>query len=70
MNTTSDDHEFLTDAGLAEFLRVSVRSVERMNTRGDLPAPVAVGRSRRWNKAAVLQYLQHRQGGDAQEAGH
>jgi len=48
---------------------LSVRSIDRKVSNGDLPQPLRLGGSRRWNKTEVLEFLRNRQGGAAQEAG-
>ena len=52
-----DDPELLTDAGLAEFLRISTRTIVRRLKDPDFPRPVHIGKCRRWRKAAITEYL-------------
>ena len=65
---STDRDEYLTAAGLAELLQLSVRSIDRMLASGDLPQPLRLGGSRRWSRAEVMEHLRNRRGSDAQEA--
>ena len=56
---TNSQPELLADSGLAELLRVSVRTVQRLAKRADFPRPIMVGRYRRWPKDEVLNYLRN-----------
>lgn len=40
---------------VARLLGISVRSVWRMTSRGDLPPPVRLGRSVRWKRASIIE---------------
>jgi excisionase family DNA binding protein len=42
---------------VAELLSVSERTVRRLMEKGDLPAPVRLGRAVRWFEADVIAYL-------------
>jgi predicted DNA-binding transcriptional regulator AlpA len=61
--------ELLTDGGLAELLRVSVRSVQRLAKRSDFPRPLRVGRCRRWPKAEVLAFFRRPEPAGLEAAG-
>lgn len=54
------NYEFLTDAGLAELLHVSVRTLQRRVKDDGFPKPVQFGRCRRWDQADVVDYLRQR----------
>ena len=47
--------EYLTQGGLAELLRVSVRTVQRRARHPNFPEPICVGRCYRWPKNEVLE---------------
>ncbi len=52
------DAPALLDArGVAALLSVSVRHVRRMETAGELPRPVRLGRAVRWRRAELLDWL-------------
>jgi excisionase family DNA binding protein len=60
----SDAAELLTAREVAELLRVSVSTLERLTRAGDGPPSVKFGRSRRWLRRDVDQWLEdHREGG-------
>lgn len=42
---------------VAALLSSSRRTVERLVTRGEMPAPVRLGRLRRWNRADVEEWI-------------
>jgi hypothetical protein len=51
----------LDKRGLARFLGLSVRSLDRANALGLLPAPdLVVGRSPRWSPDTILRWLRTR----------
>ena len=47
---------------VAFLLDISVRSVWRLTSSGELPCPVAIGRSRRWLRQAIDEYLARKAG--------
>ncbi len=47
---------------VAFLLDISVRSVWRLTSSGELPRPVAIGRSRRWLRHAIDEYLARKAG--------
>ena len=49
--------ELLNVGGLARALKISVRQVWKMLSRGDLPAPIKLGRSVRWRSVEIAQWL-------------
>ncbi|HVA49597.1 MAG TPA: helix-turn-helix domain-containing protein [Pirellulales bacterium] len=56
----ADDGELLIDqAELAEVLKLSLRSVRRMETAGELPPSVLSGRRRLYLKNEVERWLKH-----------
>ncbi len=64
MSDASRQGELLTVRQVAKLLQVSVSTVERMTRRGEGPPSVKFGRSRRWLRRDVEQWLQeHREGG-------
>jgi len=44
-------------AGLAALLDVSVRQVDRLDSGGKLPAPLALGRCKRWSVEEVKAWI-------------
>lgn len=42
----------------ARMLEVSVRTIQRMVSRGELPQPIKVGRLSRWPKADLLAWIE------------
>ena len=52
-------YRFVTDAGLAEMLQVSVRTLQRRVKDAGFPKPVQFGRCRRWDQAEIVEYLRH-----------
>lgn len=59
---SSERLTLLTREELArDVLRVSVRELDRMRARGELPAPLRIGRSPRWTRAAIEQWIQERE---------
>lgn len=56
--------ELLTIRQVAELLQVSTATVERLTRSGEGPPSIKFGRSRRWLRRDVEQWLQdHREGG-------
>jgi predicted DNA-binding transcriptional regulator AlpA len=55
-----DSDDLLTDAGVAEMCRVSIRTIQRLVAAGDFSRPVYIGRCRRWRRSAVLEHLADR----------
>ena len=60
MSITTTKSAFLTDAGLADLLHVSVRTVQRRIKDAGFPQPLQLGRCRRWDRGDVLAYLRSR----------
>lgn len=58
MKSTAVDHLLLTHAEVAQLLRVSPRTVDRMRQEGTIIPPVKLNRQLRWLKSDVLQWLQ------------
>ena len=50
--------ELLTVGGLARALKISVRQVWKMLSRGDLPSPIKLGRSVRWRSSEIARWLE------------
>jgi predicted DNA-binding transcriptional regulator AlpA len=57
---TIDTSEYLTDSGLAVEYGVSTRTIQRVAQEPGFPAPVRIGRLRRWNKSEVEAYFRGR----------
>lgn len=52
--------DYITADDLAELLHTTRRSVERWVSRHELPAPVRLGRTIRWSKKRILEFLDKR----------
>lgn len=52
--------ELLTQEEVADFLRVDERTVRTWRHENLLPAPITVGRVKRWRRAEFLAWLQAR----------
>ena len=55
-----DELAMLTVGQVAEVLQLSQRTVWRMATIGQLPPGIHVGRSVRWPKARIEQWIQEK----------
>ncbi len=44
---------------VAQRLSVSVKTVRRLLDKGELPAPVKIGRLLRWKEADIEAYMDH-----------
>ena len=63
-NTQVPVEPLLVDAkALAKMLSCSVRSVWRMRSAGQLPAPVKLGRSIRWDRRDIESFIDGLKGG-------
>lgn len=51
-----DPNDVLTADALASAMRVCVRTICRMASRGDLPPPARVGRKHAWRRGALQRY--------------
>ncbi|MEZ6098161.1 MAG: helix-turn-helix domain-containing protein [Pirellulaceae bacterium] len=49
--------ELINVTQLAELLNLSVRTVWRLNAQGKLPAPLRLGRSVKWRKNEIYEWL-------------
>ncbi len=57
-NPSNREQSLALDARQVAFLlNISVRSVWRLTSSGELPKPVAIGRSRRWLRSAIENHL-------------
>jgi excisionase family DNA binding protein len=57
-----DAGELLTKREVARLLRISERTLERLTAAGEGPPSITFGRSRRWARRDVEQWLQeHRE---------
>lgn len=48
----------MTAEELSETLCISLRQVWRLKAKGDIPQPVNIGRSVRWRRADILQWIE------------
>jgi len=56
----SEGDKMLTVKEVAEFFACSVRKVWRLVAAKELPQPVKIGRSCRWDPSEVQRYLEER----------
>jgi predicted DNA-binding transcriptional regulator AlpA len=52
----------LTVKDLAQLLKISIRSVWRLCSSGEIPRPIKIGASCRWDSEEVTGYLQSLKG--------
>ena len=57
MAQSTNNLDLLTDGGLSDLLKISVRTIQRWAKRPDFPKPVYIGRSRRWPRSRVADYI-------------
>ena len=55
---TIETPELLTTAGLAQLMKVSLRTVQRLAKDADFPRPLRIRGCVRWDKAEVTAYLE------------
>ena len=48
----------LTVEQVARLLGISVRSVWRFSSAGELPPPISIGRSKRWDARAIEHFVE------------
>ena len=53
----SDSTLLLTKSELAKHLRCSERQIDKLTAAGRIPAPVIVGKSRRWSRAEIQDWI-------------
>ncbi|XZE20284.1 helix-turn-helix transcriptional regulator [Pirellulaceae bacterium SH449] len=53
----NEDSQLITIQEVASLLRLSVRSVRRLISRGDLSEPLKIGRSVRWKKRTIQEWI-------------
>jgi predicted DNA-binding transcriptional regulator AlpA len=58
MRPTAVDHLLLTHAEVAQLLRVSPRTLDRMRQEGTVIPPVKLNRQLRWLKSELIEWLQ------------
>ncbi len=59
----SDAQSLMSVEAVAERLGVSIKTLWRMRTAGDFPAPLTIGRrSKRWRPETVEAYIQKQEG--------
>jgi excisionase family DNA binding protein len=59
--TTPARAALLSKADLADLLGMSVRTVERLCARRQLPQPMRLGRQLRWRRVAIDDFLRQRE---------
>jgi len=47
----------MTAQETAHLLGISVRSIWRLSGNGQLPKPISLGRSKRWSRTAMEEYI-------------
>jgi predicted DNA-binding transcriptional regulator AlpA len=62
-NTTVnfDSEEMLDATQLAAFLKIDRTSVCRYAKSNDLPKPIKIGRTARWRKSKIMNWLEQRE---------
>jgi excisionase family DNA binding protein len=55
--TASDQSPLLRPSRVAAMLNISERTLSRLIAAGKFPRPILLGRSRRWERASVEQWL-------------
>ncbi len=58
MKSTAVDVVLLTHAEVAQLLRLSPRTVDRMRQEGTIIPPVKLNRQLRWLKSELIEWLQ------------
>lgn len=54
------DAILLTAPQVAKRLGIGIRTVWRLSATGELPAPIAIGRLKRWHLGAIMEFLRVR----------
>lgn len=49
---------------VAELLGISVRSVWRFSSAGELPGPISIGRSKRWDRRTIEEFIRQKAAGE------
>jgi len=49
----------ITDKDVAQMLKISVRQLHRLKSRGDIIQPIKIGNSTRWNLEEVQQWIRN-----------
>ena len=62
-STNEDGRLLLTVGHVARTLSLSIRTVWRLTSTGELPRPVSIGRAKRWERAAIEAYVKAKCGG-------
>ena len=55
--SSADTTLLLTVKQVAHLLELGVRSVWRQASSGELPAPISIGGSTRWERGAIEEYV-------------
>ena len=56
---SAEPPKLITAARLAEILSISKRSLQRLQSRGAIPAPLRVGGAVRWRLDAIETWIQN-----------
>ena len=56
--TVLDESTFVTKPKAAEMIGVSVRTLERLVSKGQFPPPLRFGRRRRWVRTALVRWIE------------
>jgi prophage regulatory protein len=57
---TEEGPILLTVIEVSRLLGISVRSVWRLASSGDLPGPISIGRSKRWSRRVLEAYVEQK----------
>ena len=63
---SNDDTAYLSRKSVASLIDCSVRHVDYMVARGDLPSPIKIGNLSRWRRPDVIEALAVRESKEAQ----
>jgi predicted DNA-binding transcriptional regulator AlpA len=58
LKSAAVDHVLLTHAEVAQLLRVSPRTLDRLRQEGTVIPPVKLNRQLRWLKSELIEWLQ------------
>ncbi len=58
LRTSAAPDRLLTVAQVAAMLAISVRTVWKLCSTGDLPQPLHLGGSRRWRESDITKYIE------------
>lgn len=60
-STSKELPTLLTKKQIAEYLGVTVRSIDRYVAAGELPNPIRIGGRLRWRQQALAEFIERRE---------